>query len=61
MVFVEINKRLPSTGKKEEHNLYNFFYKQRKRFEETDLDSEEKLKFIQITNLLQQYKSENPY
>lgn len=59
--FVEKNKRLPSTGKKEESTLYNFFYKQRKRFEEGDLDSDEKLKFIQITNLLQQYKSKNPY
>lgn len=56
--FVEINKRLPSAGKKEESTLYKFLYKQRKQFEEGDLDSDEKLKFIHITNLLQQYKSE---
>lgn len=58
--FVERNKRLPSAGKKEERTLYNFFYKQRKRFKESNLDNEEELKFIQIVKLLQQYKSDTP-
>ena len=58
--FVEINQRLPSAGKNEERTLYYFFYTERKRFEEGNLDSEEKLKFIQIEKLLQQNKSEIP-
>ncbi|MFZ2284628.1 MAG: hypothetical protein WAV86_12210 [Lutibacter sp.] len=58
--FVEINKRLPSAGKKEERTLYYFFYTERKQFEEGNLDSEEKLKFIQIVKLLQQNKIEIP-
>ena len=58
--FIEINKRLPSARKKDERTLYYFFYKQRKQFEEGNLDSEEKLKFIQIEKLLQQSKSEIP-
>lgn len=52
--FVELNKRLPSGGRKEESTLYNFFYNLRKGFDDGDLDSEEKLKFIQIAKLLQQ-------
>lgn len=57
--FVSINHRLPSANKNGEENLYQFFYKQRKLFDENELDSNEKIKFIEVAKLLQNIKYEN--
>lgn len=57
--FVSINHRLPSANKNGEENLYQFFYKQRKLFDENELDSNEEIKFIEVAKLLQNIKYEN--
>jgi len=57
--FVSINHRLPSANKNGEENLYQFFYKQRKLFDENELDSNEENKFIEVAKLLQNIKYEN--
>ncbi len=57
--FVSINHRLPSANKNGEENLYQFFYKQRKLFDENELDSKEEIKFIEVAKLLQNIKYEN--
>ncbi len=54
--FVSINHRLPSANKNGEENLYQFFYKQRKLFDENELYSNEEIKFIEVAKLLQKYK-----
>lgn len=54
--FVSNNGRLPSANKNGEENLYQFFYKQRKLFDENGLDSSEEIKFIEVEKLLQKYK-----
>lgn len=57
--FIEKEKRLPSANKKEESQLYAFFYKQRKLFEDSKLGVEEELKFIEIAKTIQTFKYEN--
>lgn len=57
--FVLINHRLPSATKNSEENLYQFFYKQRKLFDEDELDSKEENKFIEVAKLLQNIKYES--
>lgn len=57
--FVSINHRLPSANKSGEENLYQFFYIQRKLFDENELDSNEEIKFIEVAKLLQNIKYEN--
>lgn len=57
--FVSNNHRLPSANKNGEENLYQFFYKQRKLFDENELDSNEEIKFIEVAKLLQNIKYEN--
>jgi hypothetical protein len=57
--FVSINHRLPSANKNGEENLYQFFYKKRKLFDENKLDSNEKIKFLEVAKLLQNIKYEN--
>lgn len=57
--FVSINHRLPSANKNGEKNLYQFFYKQRKLFDEKELESNEEIKFIEVAKLLQNIKYEN--
>lgn len=57
--FVSNNHRLPSANKNGEENLYQFFYKQRKLFDENELDSKEEIKFIEVAKLLQNIKYEN--
>jgi hypothetical protein len=57
--FVSTNHRLPSAKKNGEENLYQFFYKQRKLFDENELDSKEEIKFIEVAKLLQNIKYEN--
>ena len=57
--FVSINHRLPSANKNGEKKLYQFFYKQRKLFDENELDSNEEIKFIEVGKLLQNIKYEN--
>ena len=51
--FIIKEKRLPSANKTDESQLYAFFYKQRKLFEEGALDPEEETKFIDIAKLIQ--------
>jgi hypothetical protein len=51
--FIIKEKKLPSANKTDESQLYAFFYKQRKLFEEGALDPEEETKFIDIANLIQ--------
>jgi hypothetical protein len=53
--FIEKEKRLPSARKNEESQLYAFFYKQRKLFENSELGSEEELKFLEIAKSIQKY------
>jgi hypothetical protein len=57
--FISRNNRLPSANKNGEENLYQFFYKQRKLFDENELDSNEEIKFIEVVKLLQNIKYEN--
>lgn len=51
--FIIKEKRLPSANKTDESQLYAFFYKQRKLFEEGTLNPEEETKFIDIAKLIQ--------
>lgn len=57
--FISNNHRLPSAIRNGEEKLYQFFYKQRKLFDKNELDSEEKNKFIEVAELLQNIKYEN--
>jgi hypothetical protein len=57
--FIFEQKRLPSANKAGEENLYNFFYKQRKRFEANEMNEPEKTNFIEITKTIQTFKYEN--
>lgn len=51
--FIKKEKRLPSANKTDESQLYAFFYKQRKLFEDGNLESQEETKFIEIAKLIQ--------
>lgn len=51
--FIIKEKRLPSPNKTDESQLYAFFYKQRKLFEEGNLSTEEETKFIDVAKLIQ--------
>lgn len=55
--FILKEKRLPSANKTDESQLYAFFYKQRKLFEEGTLDPEEETKIIDIAKLIQNKQS----
>lgn len=57
--FIEKEKRLPSANKNEESQLYAFFYKQRKLYEDSKLGIDEELKFIEIAKTIQNLKYEN--
>ncbi|MNS75188.1 Helicase associated domain protein [compost metagenome] len=54
--FIEQEKRLPSANKNAESQLYAFFYKQRKLYEDSKLNADELSKFIQIAKLIQNIK-----
>jgi hypothetical protein len=51
--FIEKEKRLPSANKNQESQLYAFFYKQRKLYEDSKLGGDEELNFIEIAKTLQ--------
>jgi len=57
--FVFLNNRLPSANKTGEENLYQFFYKQRKLFEQGELEQSEENQFIEIAKIIQNHKYEN--
>lgn len=57
--FIEKEKRLPSANKNEESQLYAFFYKQRKLFEDFRLGVDEELIFIEIAKTVQNFKYDN--
>jgi hypothetical protein len=57
--FVFLNNRLPSANKTGEENLYQFFYKQRKLFEQGKLEQSEENQFIEIAKIIQNHKYEN--
>lgn len=57
--FVLLNNRLPSANKTGEENLYQFFYKKRKLFEQGELEQSEENQFIEIAKIIQNYKYEN--
>lgn len=57
--FIHLNKRLPSANKTGEENMYQFFYKQRKLFEQGGLDKFEENSFIEIAKIIQNHKYEN--
>jgi hypothetical protein len=57
--FIEKEKRLPSANKNDESQLYAFFYKQRKLYEDSKLGDDEELKFIEIAKTIQNLKYEN--
>jgi len=59
IAFVKTNFRLPFAKKNGEENLYNFFYKQRKLFDRNELETEEKIKFIEVAKFLQNIQYEN--
>ena len=50
--FIEINQRLPSANKQGEENLYLFFYKQRKLYDNDELDKNEKIYFSKVYEIL---------
>jgi hypothetical protein len=49
--FFILNSRLPSANKPTEVYLYRFFYKQRKLYENGELDQFEQIKFIELAKL----------
>jgi len=55
--FIEIHHRLPSANKSQESQLYGFFYKQRKLYEESNLSEEEEKTFLAIAKLIQNLKA----
>jgi hypothetical protein len=59
MEFIKINKRMPDSRTTNERGLYQFAYKQRKLFEEGDLDQLEVNKFDEIAKIIQNHKYEN--
>ncbi len=59
MEFIKSNKRMPDSRKNNERGLYQFAYKQRKLFEEGDLDKVEVNKFVEIAKIIQNHKYEN--
>lgn len=50
--FIKGNKRLPSANKQGEENLYQFFYKQRKLYDNDELDNNEKYYFSKVCEIL---------
>ncbi|MCW0522946.1 hypothetical protein OKE68_01245 [Riemerella anatipestifer] len=50
--FIKGNKRLPSANKQGEENLYQFFYKQRKLYDNDELDNNEKSYFSKVCEIL---------
>lgn len=50
--FIKVNKRLPSANKQGEENLYQFFYKQRKLYDNDELDNNEKYYFSKVCEIL---------
>ena len=59
MEFIKINKRMPDSRTTNERGLYQFAYKQRKLFEEGDLNQLEVNKFVEINKIIQNHKYEN--
>ncbi|WP_299123335.1 hypothetical protein [uncultured Tenacibaculum sp.] len=59
LVFVKENKRLPSATYTNEQNLYHFFYKQRKLYENDELNDELTKLFLSIAKEIQNIKYEN--
>lgn len=57
--FVFTNKRLPSVNNTGEENMRRFFYKQRKLFEQGNLDQLEENHFIEIAKIIQNHKYES--
>jgi hypothetical protein len=57
--FVIKNRRLPSANKGGEETLYQFFYKQRKNFEQGKLELPNEINFIEIAKIIQTNKYEN--
>jgi hypothetical protein len=57
--FIFLNNRLPSANKTGEENLYQFFYKQRKLFEQGALEQFEENKFIELVKIIENIKYEN--
>ena len=51
--FVKNNHRLPVANKENERKLYAFHYKQRKKFESSELEDEDEQKLIDVALLLQ--------
>lgn len=51
--FISTNKRLPMANYDEEKNLYHFFYRQRKQYENGGLPPEQQNKYLEITKLIQ--------
>lgn len=50
--FIEKNQRLPIANRQGEENLYQFFYKQKKLFENSELDNMENVLFRKIYEML---------
>src|SRR5690554_6534112 len=50
--FIKGNQRLPSANKQGEENLYQFFYKQRKLYDNDELDNNEKSYFSKVFEIL---------
>lgn len=59
IAFVKSKFRLPSASKSGEENLYQFFYKQRKIFDKDELETKEKIQFIEVARILKQQKKHN--
>lgn len=53
--FIEKEKRLPSANRNKESQLYAFFYKERKLFEDSKLENDEELKFLEVVKLIQKH------
>lgn len=50
--FIKVNQRLPSANKQGEENLYQFFYKQRKLYDNDELDNNEKSYFSKVFEIM---------
>lgn len=52
LTFIETNHRMPTANRKNEENLYQFYYKQRKLYSNDSLDDKEKVQFLEVSKLL---------
>ena len=59
--FVETNKRNPSKHRIEEHDMLNWVKANRKRMNAGEMKKERKARFVELMELMEQFKHVNQY